>query len=363
MSATPRDLAAPGPWQASLERTRLRRGRPQQPAATDAELPIAGHRDLADAEPWELSLGRSRARRRACQMRFVPAGRRARRISLGTIVALLAAPAASLGDSSAARAEMESSSAVALAAAAHERNSALAPAAAAHESSSALALAAAAHESSSAVAPAAAGHESSSAVAPASASHESSSAVAPATAAHESELTIRSPAHRAVPSAAERDRVSRAGATLARPRGRRGGHTGGASTIITHGGSLLARRSAGGQAGFSPFAMCVARLESGINWRIDTGNGYEGAFQWLHSSWISMGGGRFAPRAIEATPAEQVLIFEENVATDPRAWPTTVPACMGLRSAGPRGTPAAFGRSVLGTAEDRASAVRRADTQ
>ncbi len=298
MSATPRDLAAPGPWQASLERTRLRRGRPQQPAATDAELPIAGHRDLADAEPWELSLGRSRARRRACQMRFVPAGRRARRISLGTIVALLAAPAASLGDSSAARAEMESSS-----------------------------------------------------------------AVAPATAAHESELTIRSPAHRAVPSAAERDRVSRAGATLARPRGRRGGHTGGASTIITHGGSLLARRSAGGQAGFSPFAMCVARLESGINWRIDTGNGYEGAFQWLHSSWISMGGGRFAPRAIEATPAEQVLIFEENVATDPRAWPTTVPACMGLRSAGPRGTPAAFGRSVLGTAEDRASAVRRADTQ
>jgi peptidoglycan hydrolase-like protein with peptidoglycan-binding domain len=55
-------------------------------------------RDLSDAEPWELSLGRSRARRRARQLLFVPTKSRVRRISLGTLVALTAGPAASLGD-------------------------------------------------------------------------------------------------------------------------------------------------------------------------------------------------------------------------------------------------------------------------
>jgi peptidoglycan hydrolase-like protein with peptidoglycan-binding domain len=58
-------------------------------------------RDLADAEPWELSLGRSRARRRAAQLLFVPTKSRVRRISLGTLVALTAGPAASLGDATA----------------------------------------------------------------------------------------------------------------------------------------------------------------------------------------------------------------------------------------------------------------------
>ncbi len=56
---------------------------------------------LADAEPWELSLGRSRARRRAAQLLFVPTKSRVRRISLGTLVALTAGPAASLGDATA----------------------------------------------------------------------------------------------------------------------------------------------------------------------------------------------------------------------------------------------------------------------
>ncbi|MHB1810390.1 MAG: peptidoglycan-binding domain-containing protein, partial [Solirubrobacteraceae bacterium] len=59
-------------------------------------------RDLGDSETWELSLGRSRARRRAAQLRFVPARSRAKRISLGTLVAMAAAPVASLGDGSAA---------------------------------------------------------------------------------------------------------------------------------------------------------------------------------------------------------------------------------------------------------------------
>jgi peptidoglycan hydrolase-like protein with peptidoglycan-binding domain len=53
-------------------------------------------RDLADEEPWQLSLGRSRARRRAIQLRFVPSSSRAKRLSLGTLVALSVGPAAGL---------------------------------------------------------------------------------------------------------------------------------------------------------------------------------------------------------------------------------------------------------------------------
>jgi len=53
-------------------------------------------RDLADEEPWQLSLGRSRARRRAAQLRFVPAGSRAKRVSLGALAALTVGPTASL---------------------------------------------------------------------------------------------------------------------------------------------------------------------------------------------------------------------------------------------------------------------------
>ncbi|HLM85375.1 MAG TPA: peptidoglycan-binding protein [Solirubrobacteraceae bacterium] len=53
-------------------------------------------RDLADAAPWQLSLGRSRARRRAAQLHFVPTGSRAKRMSLGALVALTVGPTSSL---------------------------------------------------------------------------------------------------------------------------------------------------------------------------------------------------------------------------------------------------------------------------
>jgi peptidoglycan hydrolase-like protein with peptidoglycan-binding domain len=53
-------------------------------------------RDLAEEEPWHLSLGRSRARRRAAELRFVPAGSRAKRVSLGALAAFSVGPTASL---------------------------------------------------------------------------------------------------------------------------------------------------------------------------------------------------------------------------------------------------------------------------
>jgi peptidoglycan hydrolase-like protein with peptidoglycan-binding domain len=116
-----RDLATLEPWEASLARSRARRRRDADrspigrtarrgsssklafvspvslAALIDARREAA--RDLAEREPWDLSLGRSRARRRAAQLRFVPTSSRAKRLSLGALVALTAAPAAALLDS------------------------------------------------------------------------------------------------------------------------------------------------------------------------------------------------------------------------------------------------------------------------
>jgi peptidoglycan hydrolase-like protein with peptidoglycan-binding domain len=120
-----RDLAAVDPWDASLERSRARRARARRAgrraATRDAGRPIgsrhgldpfglgallsgmtaAERRDLAAAEPWELSLGRSRARRRAAELRFVPTGTRAKRLSLGALAALTVGPTASLAEGTA----------------------------------------------------------------------------------------------------------------------------------------------------------------------------------------------------------------------------------------------------------------------
>jgi peptidoglycan hydrolase-like protein with peptidoglycan-binding domain len=134
MSGYPRDLAVVDLWDSSLERSRARRKRagrsagrsvigggrppvgrssivraraavsPQSPfAPIDAPGCLSIARDLADGELWDLSLGRSRARRRAEQLRFVPASSRARRLSLGTLVALTAGPAGGLAEAPAAQ--------------------------------------------------------------------------------------------------------------------------------------------------------------------------------------------------------------------------------------------------------------------
>lgn len=88
------------------------------------------------------------------------------------------------------------------------------------------------------------------------------------------------------------------------------------------------------------FERCVFNRESGtgshgpwtlstIRWRF-VGNGYEGAANWLHSTWVSMGGEKYAERAIEASPKEQTLIFRAH-ATEPGQWDETVPPCLQYR--------------------------------
>jgi peptidoglycan hydrolase-like protein with peptidoglycan-binding domain len=111
MSGPTRDLAVDELWLASLERSRARRTRaargrtPRSPSAggtltalLDARSGLRKQRDLADDDAWHLSLGRSRARRRAAELRFVPAGSRAKRASLGALAAFTVGPTATLAN-------------------------------------------------------------------------------------------------------------------------------------------------------------------------------------------------------------------------------------------------------------------------
>jgi uncharacterized protein YabE (DUF348 family) len=52
----------------------------------------------------------------------------------------------------------------------------------------------------------------------------------------------------------------------------------------------------------------VAQCESGGNWHINTGNGFYGGLQFDYSTWLSNGGGAYAPRADEATEAQQIAV-------------------------------------------------------
>nr|WP_323848764.1 transglycosylase family protein [Mycolicibacterium mucogenicum] len=46
----------------------------------------------------------------------------------------------------------------------------------------------------------------------------------------------------------------------------------------------------------------VARCESGGNWAINTGNGYQGGLQFSPSTWSAHGGGEYAPAALQTPP-------------------------------------------------------------
>ena len=47
-------------------------------------------------------------------------------------------------------------------------------------------------------------------------------------------------------------------------------------------------------------ARAVRRCESGGNYRINTGNGYYGAWQFAYGTWLGIGGGRYARTANRA---------------------------------------------------------------
>jgi hypothetical protein len=78
----------------------------------------------------------------------------------------------------------------------------------------------------------------------------------------------------------------------------------------------------------------VASCESGGNWAINTGNGYQGGLQFSPGTWTSHGGGEYAPSAHMATKDEQIAVAERVLGTQGRgAWPV---CGRGLSSSTPR---------------------------
>jgi hypothetical protein len=66
----------------------------------------------------------------------------------------------------------------------------------------------------------------------------------------------------------------------------------------------------------------VARCESGGNWAINTGNGYQGGLQFSPGTWSSHGGSEYAPAAHLATKQEQIAVAERVLASQGKgAWP------------------------------------------
>jgi hypothetical protein len=70
----------------------------------------------------------------------------------------------------------------------------------------------------------------------------------------------------------------------------------------------------------------LALCETGGNWSANTGNGFGGGLQFMHqrsySTWLSFGGGEFAPHPWEASREQQIDIAERVLASSGYgAWP------------------------------------------
>ena len=88
----------------------------------------------------------------------------------------------------------------------------------------------------------------------------------------------------------------------------------------------------------------IAACESGGNWSASTGNGFYGGLQFTEQTWLGYGGGRYAPSANLATPAQQIAVAQQVLAGRASApgpcaeqganTAPASPACTGFPSAG-----------------------------
>ncbi|MEV0947783.1 transglycosylase family protein [Rhodococcus sp. NPDC049939] len=97
----------------------------------------------------------------------------------------------------------------------------------------------------------------------------------------------------------------------------------------------------GGGAAFSGTANAasdsdwdrLAQCESGGNWAINTGNGYQGGLQFAPSTWSGNGGTQYAPTANEASREQQIVVAERVLESQGwGAWPSCS-SSLGLNSA------------------------------
>jgi LysM repeat protein len=83
--------------------------------------------------------------------------------------------------------------------------------------------------------------------------------------------------------------------------------------------------SASSAASASPGGVnwsAIAACESGGNWATNTGNGFYGGLQFTEQTWLANGGGRYASSANLATPAQQIAVAQNVLASQGiGAWP------------------------------------------
>src|SRR5699024_1592936 len=77
----------------------------------------------------------------------------------------------------------------------------------------------------------------------------------------------------------------------------------------------------------------LAQCESGGNWAINTGNGYQGGLQFSPSTWAAYGGTEFAPTANQATREQQIAVAERTLAGQVWGAPPARSPQLGLNSA------------------------------
>jgi hypothetical protein len=59
----------------------------------------------------------------------------------------------------------------------------------------------------------------------------------------------------------------------------------------------------------------LAQCESSGNWSMNSGNGFTGGLQFMTSTWLAQGGGKYAPAAYLATREQQIEIAERTLAS------------------------------------------------
>ncbi|MDH6223243.1 transglycosylase family protein [Streptomyces sp. MJP52] len=98
-----------------------------------------------------------------------------------------------------------------------------------------------------------------------------------------------------------------------------------ASLTVTAGGAGIALPLMGAGSAEAADASTwdrVAACEASGDWDVNTGNGYYGGLQFSQSTWESFGGRAYAPRADQATRAEQIAVAEKVLKVQgPGAWP------------------------------------------
>lgn len=95
----------------------------------------------------------------------------------------------------------------------------------------------------------------------------------------------------------------------------------------------------------------LAELESGGNWKINTGNGFSGGVQFTASTWAANGGTEFAPEAWKASKEQQMEVANSVLRTQGwGAWPPSERAGIRGKKPAPAGT--FFGKGSAANSSD-----------